>query len=81
MVQARHQATTVSQLRDFVGKIGGLQAEQRAVQLRKSGWDGTPWRCNVEYDSRRHRIAGNTLACDTIGNFQQVPGHSTKSAE
>jgi hypothetical protein len=27
----------VSQLRDFVGKLGGLQAEHRAVQLRKSG--------------------------------------------
>ena len=36
MVQARHQAT-VSQLRDFVGKLGGLQAEHRAVQLRTSG--------------------------------------------
>lgn len=30
--KARHQAT-VSQLRDFVGKLGGLQAEHRAVQL------------------------------------------------
>lgn len=27
----------MSQLRDFVGKLGGLQAEHRAVQLRKSG--------------------------------------------
>ena len=35
MVQARHQAS-VSQLRDIVGKLGGLQAEHRAVQLRES---------------------------------------------
>jgi hypothetical protein len=35
MVQARHQAT-VSQLRDLVGKLGGLKAEHQAVQLRKS---------------------------------------------
>jgi hypothetical protein len=25
----------VSQLRDFVGKLGGLQAEHRALQLRE----------------------------------------------
>ncbi|KAH9178834.1 Sec1-like protein [Lactarius sanguifluus] len=30
--RARHQAS-VSQLRDFVGKLGGLQAEHRALQL------------------------------------------------
>jgi hypothetical protein len=36
MLQARHQAS-VAQLRDFVGKLGGLQAEHRALQLRKSG--------------------------------------------
>lgn len=30
--KARHQAT-VSQLRDFVGKLGGLKAEHQAVQL------------------------------------------------
>ena len=77
MVQSRHQAT-VSQLRDFVGKLGGLQAEHRAVQLRKSG---RAIRRSAEHDSHRHRIAGNTLAYDTIGDFQQVPGYTTKSAE
>ncbi len=46
MSQARHQAT-VSQLRDFVGKLGGLQAEHRALQLRKSA-EPYFWRCGTD---------------------------------
>ncbi|KAH9849266.1 Sec1-like protein [Lenzites betulinus] len=29
----RHQATTVAQLRDFVGKLGGLQSEHQSLRL------------------------------------------------
>lgn len=32
--QGRHQAQTVTQLRDFVGKLGGLQNEHQALRLR-----------------------------------------------
>ena len=34
-LQLRHQAKTVAQLRDFVGKLGGLQTEHQALRLRK----------------------------------------------
>jgi hypothetical protein len=34
--KARHQAKTVAQLRDFVGKLGGLQTEHQALRLRKA---------------------------------------------
>ena len=37
MLQLRHQAKTVAQLRDFVGKLGGLQSEHQSLRLRK--WD------------------------------------------
>lgn len=47
MAQARHQAS-VSQLRDFVGKLGGLQAEHRALQLRKSGGAILFWCCGAD---------------------------------
>lgn len=33
--KARLQAKTVAQLRDFVGKLGGLQTEHQALRLRK----------------------------------------------
>jgi len=33
--KARLQAKTVAQLRDFVGKLGGLQGEHQALRLRK----------------------------------------------
>ncbi|KAJ7216787.1 Sec1-like protein [Mycena haematopus] len=31
--QGRHQATTVAQLRDFVGKLGGLQTDHQSLRL------------------------------------------------
>jgi hypothetical protein len=34
--QARHQAQTVTQLKDFVGKLGGLQNESLSLKLRKA---------------------------------------------
>ena len=34
--QRRHQAKTVAQLKDFVGKLGGLQTEHQSLGLRKS---------------------------------------------
>lgn len=33
--EARHAAQTVSQMRDFVGKLSGLQAEHQALRLRE----------------------------------------------
>ena len=33
--QLRHQAKTVAQLRDFVGKLGGLQTEHQSLRLRE----------------------------------------------
>ena len=36
----RHQAKTVSQIKDFVGKLGGLQTEHQALRLRKSFLSG-----------------------------------------
>lgn len=33
--EQRHAAQTVSQMRDFVGKLSGLQAEHQALRLRK----------------------------------------------
>ena len=33
--QLRHQAKTVAQLKDFVGKLGGLQTEHQSLRLRK----------------------------------------------
>ena len=35
LLQNRHNAQTVSQLRDFVGKLGGLQSEHQALRLRQ----------------------------------------------
>jgi hypothetical protein len=32
--QGRHQAKTVAQLRDFVGKLGGLQTDHQSLRLR-----------------------------------------------
>ena len=32
--QARKKAKTVAQLRDFVGKLGGLQTEHQSLRLR-----------------------------------------------
>ena len=32
--QRRHQAKTVAQLKDFVGKLGGLQNEHQSLGLR-----------------------------------------------
>lgn len=34
-MQARLQAKTVAQLRDFVGKLGGLKTEHEALRLRE----------------------------------------------
>ena len=31
----RHQAKTVAQLKDFVGKLGGLQTEHQSLRLRE----------------------------------------------
>lgn len=33
--QRRHQAKTVAQLKDFVGKLGGLQNEHQSLGLRE----------------------------------------------
>jgi hypothetical protein len=72
----------VSQLRDFVGKLGGLQAEHRALQLRKRKfYDDKPLGLMVEYHSWRHRIVGTNHSCEGIGNLQQVAGNTTKSAQ
>lgn len=32
--EGRHQAKTVSQIREFVNKLGGLQAEHHSLRLR-----------------------------------------------
>ena len=34
LLQRRHQAKTVAQLKDFVGKLGGLQTEHQSLGLR-----------------------------------------------
>ena len=34
--EGRHQAQTVREMRDFVGKLSGLQAEHQALRLRES---------------------------------------------
>lgn len=79
--QARHQAS-VSQLRDFVGKLGGLQAEHRALQLRKREvHNDTPLTLMVEPYLRRHRIVGAHHDYKGIGSFQQVAGNTTKSVQ
>ena len=81
MAQARHQAS-VSQLRDFVGKLGGLQAEHRALQLRRCKvHNDTPLALMVEYFPRRHRIVGAHHDYKGIGSFQQVARNTTKSAQ
>jgi vacuolar protein sorting-associated protein 33A len=33
--QVRHQAKTVAQLREFVGRLGGLQTEHQSLRLRQ----------------------------------------------
>lgn len=45
MLKERHQAKTVSQIKDFIGKLTGLQAEQQSLRIRKVGvWrDGMIW--------------------------------------
>jgi hypothetical protein len=35
-VQGRHQAKTVAQIKDFVSKLTGLQAEHQSLRLRSS---------------------------------------------
>jgi len=37
--QTNLQSKTVAQLRDFVGKLGGLQSEHQALRLRKHSND------------------------------------------
>lgn len=44
--EARHAAQTVSQMRDFVGRLSGLQAEHQALRLRKT-WSAI---CSVSVD-------------------------------
>ena len=79
VAQARHQAS-VSQLRDFVGKLGGLQAEHRALQLReRKVHNDTSLTLMMEYYLRRHRIVGAHHDYKGIGSFQQVAGNTTKS--
>jgi len=72
----------VSQLRDFVGKLGGLQAEHRALQLRKRKvHNDIPLALMVEYYPRRHRIVGAHHDIKGIGSFQQVARNTTKSGQ
>lgn len=81
VAQARHQAS-VSQLRDFVGKLGGLQAEHRALQLRKCKvHNNIPLTLMVEHYLRRHRIVRAHHDYKGIGSFQQVAGNTTKSVQ
>lgn len=37
--ERRHQAKTTSELRQFVGQLGGLQAEHQSLRLREFLWD------------------------------------------
>lgn len=55
IVQARHQAQTINQLRDFVGKLGGIQNDRQAAGLRLySSWpvlshdEGIKWYCSTD---------------------------------
>ena len=34
-MKGRHQAKTVSEIKQFVSKLGGLQAEHQSLKLRK----------------------------------------------
>lgn len=53
LAKARKQAKTVAQLKDFVGKLGGLQSEHHALTLRMSI---SQYFENVGLNFPRHRL-------------------------
>ena len=67
--ERRHQAKTTTELRQFVGQLGGLQAEHQALRLRAS--------CPSANEvlrltrQRRHGLDGADSGCDLIGRVQR----------
>ena len=42
--EERHQAKTVTQIKDFVGKLGGLQSEHQSLRLRELQYSRSEFR-------------------------------------
>ena len=66
--EARHAAQTVGQMREFVGKLSGLQAEHQALRLRKSILAVSEHQ--TDYIMSRHRPYGTNYVYDRDGRVQ-----------
>ncbi|THH33141.1 hypothetical protein EUX98_g1037 [Antrodiella citrinella] len=64
----RHQATTVSQLRDFVGKLGGLQSEHQSLRLHTGLSELLVPQTRTEEFNKSLEIQQNLLASYDVNN-------------
>ena len=69
--EGRHQAKTVSQIKEFVGKLTGLQAEHQALRLRMSSF-------HVHALTKRHQLSRGDYDLYFESGFQQSARSTAK---
>ncbi|KAK9356594.1 Sec1-like protein [Lipomyces doorenjongii] len=60
--EERHQAKTVSQIKEFVGKLGGLQAEHQSLRLHTNLAEEIMNRTQTEFFNRALEVQQNLVA-------------------
>jgi hypothetical protein len=70
-LEGRHQAKTVSQIKEFVGKLTGLQAEHHALRLRISSFHDHAL-------TKRHQLSRGDHDLYFESGFQQSAGSTAK---
>ncbi|KAK9469504.1 Sec1-like protein [Lipomyces arxii] len=60
--EERHQAKTVSQIKDFVSKLGGLQAEHQSLRLHTNLAEEIMTRTQTEFFNRSLEVQQNLVA-------------------
>ncbi|KAK9373793.1 Sec1-like protein [Lipomyces chichibuensis] len=60
--EERHQAKTVSQIKEFVGKLGGLQAEHQSLRLHTNLAEEIMNRTKTEFFNRALEVQQNLVA-------------------
>ena len=75
--QRRHQAKTVAQLKDFVGKLGGLQSEHQSLGLRTCS-RSTHSNTFTLMGYSRHTSLRNVGSAHADNRIQQVSRNPTK---
>ena len=69
----------MAQLKDFVGRLGGLQNEHQALRLRKFPPNVFLARTVLNFVSPgRYRVVGDVGADDEDGGVQQIIGDPTE---